>query len=1141
MIGTHFYDLNHECSTVIRPEYDSEGRLLVNQTVVDHLRRHIIPIENSRRERDSSIFDYEVFTLTEADILESKKKFNRNIGTFIDGKQFKINRSEYYFKFTTNIAISVDAGVKRLSESQKLFELVSLYERSAQQYPTLSLFINGIKIPDAEILVYMGDSSTELLIPDRLLMKDGNGRYINLEVLVQKHVYTNTRYHTIFMESNPSKMVSFDITHENFRHVNLNFKYKYEDSRPTGEVESCKNIMVYANGYYKTPDMYSIHKQGNIVTIDMNNGNFTTADFIEVVFDSDVKVINNTFIEGDYSTNASMVRCCFSIPESLIDYKTNFLFGSLPKKNCQFYINSKRINPNKIIQIGRMNFVYESNESPYAPYNCTIIYTDKDIINESKNYIYGEDYYLSNFYGLDKLTKCLNVLVNSDSLNGNESFAIKNLVDPNINYLKIMTGDGKFYSKSFASHLNSLNKTYHNFNSLTRALLNESGNYLIRDFMNLYAKDDIYDEVYKDEDTPDFISYSFKTKKDEETNTTKFTYTLDLNGLHVPSVRYSIIPMHQYNCIKIPTSLLVDGLNRIHIRESKYDTGTFDNIEHLQVKVEDIVDISNEYNNGNYDIEYSEFLETKISELELQIEELENNSNIDSYEKEEQLESLNITLNTYKNALVGTYKYQYTFNKFKTVLDLDDYICLDLVYDEEGTPGYGLYYGVGTRSGWIMNKNFSFIENSNGTITLLLKELPADSIMIYSKRFSFNFQTTIKNDLNDLDDMSITVTAGDAFELPVIPNGSYTVYLNGERLYNGIDYVFRHPGNYDLIAYTSLALKRKTKAGDVVEVYFDNVQNISVGRSNDILSHSGTVWDKYGLIYFGNLKFPYSPRYIDLYVNGKYVYPDQIQILSDKLIRIDPEFMNPMYDIFAETTFSVDINKLRWFYDYEGHSYEDSEFEKLIKRLFVDYDFSTITNPTENSTANDVYASFDNDVDDWGKVPNYRRHEDSDIALEMVEELIPKRYNLYECAYLLWLNSPKCKTIMKNGENIQQDIMNYFKFFVEENLVGLRQDVPASARHTKTFNDIVFSAKNYPFEYAERVQRYLKFAKGNNLGVKTAFNELREHHPVSNVMYPRDFPRVISSRTKIAQTNRDLVIGGKPSSIYHNTTTHKDE
>lgn len=1130
MTGTHFYDLNYECSTVIKPEYDSEGRLLSNQKVIDHLKKHIIPIENSKRERDASIFDYDVFTLTKDDIRKCKEKFDRNYGTFVDGKLLKLNKSEYYFKFTSNIVISVDAGIKKLTPDQKLFELVSLYDRSSKQLPTLSLFINGIKIPDAEILVYMTDTCTEILIPERFLVKDNLGSFIDMEVYVQKHVYTNTQYHSIYTKTNESKMITFDLNDEKLKHCKLNFKYKYEDGNITPEIESCQNIIVYANGMYRQPGMYKIMKTGSEVTIDMNTASFSTSDSIEVVFDSDVKVINTTYIEGDYSQNANMVRCNFNINENDLDYKTNFLFGSLPKKNCYFYINSKRVNPNKIRQIGRMNYVYESVESPYAPYNCTIIYTDKDIVDESKSYIYGEDYYLSNFYGLENLSKCLTKLINGYNLSIEEDpFLNRYLFDPSLDYVKIMTKDSKMYSKSYVEYLNKLNKRYLDFKSLTKAYLKESGNYLIRDFMNLFTKDDIYDEVEKNSETPEFISYTFKTKKDEETPTTNFTYDLDINGLHIPSNRYEIVSMYQYNHIKIPTSLLENGFNRIHIRESKYDTGTKDNIEYIEVRPDELIEIDD-------DIEETTILEDNIANIEAQIQELNLDTELSVSERENQLMHLNILLTTYQNALVGKYRYSYTFKKFNTVLDIDDYICLNYIHDVEG-----MYYIPGQEKGWVKNNNCHFHKNYDGTVTLLLKEKPEENFIIYSKRFSFKFQTTLKKDLTDLEDMSIVVKGDDALELPIIPIGSYNVYLNGERLYNGIDYVFRHPGNYNLITYTSLCLKRKTKVNDVVEVYFDNVQNITVGHSNDILSHTGTVWNKYGLIYFGGIRYPYSPRYIDLYINGKYIYPDQIEILSDKLIRVDPEIMNPMYDIFAETSFNVDLEKLADFYDTDENPYEDSDLEKVIKRLFVDFDFSTITNPSEDSLGNTVYESFDDNVDSWGKIPNNRRHEDSDIAMEIAEELVSKRYNLYECAYLIWLKSASVKTIIKPGENVSQDIMNYFKFYVEENSLGERQDIAVSSKHTKTFNDIILTAKNYPIEHAERVQKYLKFAKGNSLGVKMAREELQNHLPVSNVMYPRDFPRVISSKTRIAQTNRDLVIGGKPGSIYSNTTTHKDE
>ena len=133
--------------------------------------------------------------------------------------------------------------------------------------------------------------------------------------------------------------------------------------------------------------------------------------------------------------------------------------------------------------------------------------------------------------------------------------------------------------------------------------------------------------------------------------------------------------------------------------------------------------------------------------------------------------------------------------------------------------------------------------------------------------------------------------------------------------------------------------------------------------------------------------------------------------------------------------------------------------------------------------------------------------------MQIAEDLVSKRYNLYETAYLIWLKSNDVKTIAKNDENIKQNIVNFFKFFIEDINISERQDVVVAARNTKTFNDV----------------------PSNEI-----FEKLRDHLPISNAMYPRDFPKVLSSKTKIAQTNRDIVIGGLPGPIYNNTTSHNN-
>ena len=78
-----------------------------------------------------------------------------------------------------------------------------------------------------------------------------------------------------------------------------------------------------------------------------------------------------------------------------------------------------------------------------------------------------------------------------------------------------MNKNGLMYDENYVSRLNEIDLKFTDNNSRVRELIKESGNYLIRDLLNLYGNDDIFDEVQKNESTPDYISYTFKTKKDE--------------------------------------------------------------------------------------------------------------------------------------------------------------------------------------------------------------------------------------------------------------------------------------------------------------------------------------------------------------------------------------------------------------------------------------------------------------------------------------------------------------------------------------------------------------------------------------------------------------------------------------------------
>ena len=1137
--GTNFYDVNQETTITLTPEYDKDGYLLSSKKVVDHLLSHIVPVEYHRREFDSAIKNWDYFTMSSNDIKRNLEKFSRNYGEFCDGKKLRLYNSEYYFKFTANIVVSVDDGIIKTNDEQPLFSLISLKERSNSLFPTLSVYIDGKKVPDEKIYIYMGESSTDILIPlsyvNPIIELDTSITYKPMEIYVQKHVFLKHHYFNRFFPGVTNASITFEITDEELIHCKLNDK----------------NFMVFANGSYRLPSSYNLVRNGNIITIRLG-AQVISGEDVEVIVDSDIQVINTEVIDREL-TNGKTTRYYFNLRESKLNYLLDYIYGPIPKKNCYFFLNNLRIPNNKVSQIGRMNFGYDSEN--LGTRSCTVIYTDRKYIDESHRYIYGEDYYISNMLSVENVCKLLEAVESKDSAAIAEVNEYICAPDLGLDYQNMMNKNGKLYSDEYAEKILNIPRTYGDYESQTRELIKEAGNYLIRDYLNLYGKNELYITlVVPEEDRPEFYSFTFNEKKDLKNHTTKRYYIIDINGTHVKDTEIEIKDNHQYDDIFIPSSLFQTGVNRIHIREHKFDSKSSEYIEYKEFKTENLKEItlgidSDEDKDGTIAQNIQE-LRDEISTLQRKIEEEIDEDKISNYNL--RIAECISEISAYE-ALIGKYRYQIRLDKFTSAIDLSDYCCLTISQNESD-----FYYdpNYNDNTGWKIKTDVSFVENTDGTITCLFESKPNfDNFVLYSKRFAFKYTTVVQNEIQALEDISIAIRSASSLRIPIIPSGGYSVYLNDERLFNGIDYVFRHPGNYDIIAYSSLALKRKTHPGDVITIYFNDVKNVTVDRSNDIISHAGVVYNKYGLIYFGSLNFPYSPRYVDLYINGKFIYPDQIEILSDKLIRVDQEILNPMYDIFAETSFSVDTSKLSYFFDYDGNRYKDSDFEKVIKRLFTDFDFSTLTSPSSDSSGNDVYASFDSDVDSWGGIPNVLRDgETEEEQMENAEKEVPTRYSLLENAYLLWLKSVNSKTIMKPSEDIKKKIVNFFKFYVEETSVGKRQDVIVNVRNTNLFNTLVFGLDGYPISHAERVRLFLGFIKSQKLissvnqdddgtirvvpekqaGINF-FNEAKNSLQMANRIYPRDFPKAISSRSKLDISEDILLSAGSLSEIQTST------
>lgn len=1030
-MGTFFPDINTEDKFFLEPVYDEEGNLVLSKECVDHLLNHVLSVETGRRGIDSSIKDYESFVLTSENIEIGLKNFDRNYGEFSDGVYRRLEANELYYKITSNISISIDDGIKQTSDSQYFYKILKLKDRSELNLPSLTLYINRKKVPDEEIFVLMTSMKTDILFPVRFLstsLNEGEVVYNDTEICVEKRVYPKYRYLNRFFKSIKETTISFEL-------------------KPVETVNTkidSTTLMLFVNGNLSLAEK-TVRKEGN--TVNIYSTDIREGTDIEVVVDSNIKIINNVVVENTK-------RCYFNISESDLDPKINYLYGAIPKKNCYFFINGLRYFNNDIKQVGRMNFVYDA-KNEYT-YTCTLIYTDKDYIDESNRYIYGDDYYLSNFIGVENVSKLLNGEVVNEYIN-----------DPNLNldFHKIMNLNGERYKREYAEKINDIVNTVSSYEAKTKEILKLS-NHLVRDFLNLYGRKEIYKTIVisEEDEIDEFYRFCFHTRKDiASLSKVSYYYIIDINGEHIVDTDIEVEDNYIYDNIKIKGKCFKKGINRVHIKEFKYNISGENSIDYKIINKDSIID-----QNGVY--------LTVIQPMD-------------------------------------------------SVMSTDDLICLQYSRKEES-----VYYDPESDdNGWKVKKDVSFQLNDDRTISVIFETLPEEdlNLCIYSKRFNLKFNKMVMNDMVGLEDITIPIRSSSGDFMPIIPIGGYMVYLNDKLLFNGIDYVFRHPGNYDNIAYSSLGLKRRVKTGDVITIYFNDVKNEVIGRSNDVLSKEGVIQNKYGLIYFGKLKYPYSPRYINLYINGKFIHPSEIDILSDKLIRV-PGVHNPMFDIYAESSFSTDPDRLKSFFNYEN-----TELEKAIAGWFVDFDFSALVDPTDDSLGNKVYESFDDNVDSVGKVPNPIFEGD-------INEEVPTRYNLLENAYLLWLKSNNVKTIIDCKQNILQHIVNYFKFYTEESSLYERQDIVVS-KNTKLFNSIILDRSKYPTGKETRKRLILEHMKENDMTTKDIFGSLRDDLTISNVLYPRDFPKTVKSKDKIDLKGMDILIGGTRGTIFTKHSKNEQE
>lgn len=294
---------------------------------------------------------------------------------------------------------------------------------------------------------------------------------------------------------------------------------------------------------------------------------------------------------------------------------------------------------------------------------------------------------------------------------------------------------------------------------------------------------------------------------------------------------------------------------------------------------------------------------------------------------------------------------------FKRAMYADDICILQKVKNND------MYNYVGNSSvGYIPLTDAIVDIDDDGVINILFDTIPTSDIMVYNKNFSCVYRWT-KPLTSDTMDITIPIfNGGESDPVLYIPRGKVEVYAGNNKLIEGIDYFVKHPLNEETAAGSFIIVTRAILPGTEFDIYFSNM------KTKNVISKSGYFTNnKYGLFYLGSLKYPVSLKYLNIYLNNKRVSEADIDILSDKLIRIH-SFNNPMYDLSVESTFSVEESDLEPFINI----YKEDSFEKYIESLFKGVYYNRPFDPNEGDLPdfNAVYETFVDNVDSVGKEPN---------------------------------------------------------------------------------------------------------------------------------------------------------------------------
>lgn len=896
---------------------------IVTTKIANNVLDGIIGINGVRRNYDSSTDERRCFDITPTDIETYDSLFKYNGGIMSDGKYIKLYETLYYLRIPVNISM-VDQNDLSFKEQS----VVTLEERSKMNLPSLNVFVDGYKLPDCEVKMYPTKSNVDILIPNKYIdFEKGN------KIVVEKRRYDIYKY--LHFYSPKTKQQTFTIP--------------LPVSVDPSTVKE-RNVQIYINKkLYGSSRSVSINSGVLYVTLtsEINESE------VEIIVDPYV-MYYFAFTPLSYGDNP-----IYEIPESYIDS----IHGPISKFSCMFYMNGLRIGNTEVDQKGRLHFEHFLKDKTGG--NISFYLSDRNKIVDTDLTLYGSDYYLYNFVGCGAVTNALRT-----SLSGNKYIDagahryIQNLeanyrlgtnkvvislptdfILTDVDKLTLKIGDKNVYPEHY-----TINKIG---NPITITVTSPAKYMTIG--TSVYASVSVeswfgWDEVLNN--NSDLYSRTKVKEILKIYNSGVDASTKVANALvGKPYLMRTFLENYGYKRYiqdveynGTDTSVFVGISPDIDVSSGKnYDIS----VNNKHIPSDDIVIVDKDLTNV-FQIDGTYF-DNGYNEVEIQI--------FDDISCEYKEFSPN-KIKNYDGINILEIKGFFTPEKLGDVES--NLIILEKVDSSDPTVvNFATDYNIGYK---IFEGYTISYDSSENTVYIVFNDrIPERNFVVYNKNYSSLYKYTKKLD-SDVSDVVIPLYMGtDANPIPYISRGKIYVYSGTDRLVEGTDYFIKDPTNLDSVGCSFLILKRAVLPGSTIDIYFTDIKTTVLYNKTGYFSNN-----KYGLFYFSSLRFPFSLSYMNMYLNGQKLSEADVDILSDKLVRVH-SLPTPLYDLCIESAFTVEMDELEPYIN----EYKEDNFELYLASLFKAISYDRNFELDEQAyDSNEVYKSFIDTVDSVDKRPN---------------------------------------------------------------------------------------------------------------------------------------------------------------------------